>query len=75
MDGEVREVQAIDHIAQEELNVQEDNSQTVHLISNPEISKVNIRKGGNKNTNLEKRGKKERVWGGDGRGGGGGMGY
>ena len=52
VDGEVREVQAIDHVAEKELNIQEDNGQTIHLISDPEVGKGDREERSKKDTTL-----------------------
>ena len=52
MDGAVREVQLIDHVADEELDVQKNYGQAIHLISNPKVGKGNREEWSKKNTTL-----------------------
>ena len=66
-------VEAIQHVAPEIFQVHEHQHQTVHLVCNPEISKVNVAEWGGKNTPLQER-ERERGRGRDGGGGGGGGG-
>ena len=54
-------MKAIDHVADEELNVQENNSKAVHLVSYPKVSECYREEGSKEDTTL--------WWLGEGKGG------
>ena len=61
MDGEVGEVDSIDHVADEELDIEEDNGQAVHLISNPKVGEGDGEERSEEDTTLLVGGERECV--------------
>ena len=56
MDGEVGEVDSVDHVADEELNVEEDNGQAVHLIGDPKVGEGDREEWSEEDTTLRRGG-------------------
>ena len=56
LDGEIREVETVDHVTDKELYVQENHCETVHLISNPEIRKGDWEERSKKDADLKVEG-------------------
>jgi hypothetical protein len=53
VDGEIGEVHTVDHVADEELYIEEDNGQAVHLVSDPKVGEGDREEGSEEDTTLQ----------------------
>ena len=61
VDGVVGEVDSVDHVADKELNIEEDNGQAVHLIGDPKVGEGDGEERSEEDTTLLV-GERERVF-------------